>query len=94
MRRRLLLAFILHVSLSLTATQVTAEETAEEQAPAAESAPVAEPETRESDTTQDEGSDVQPAGALRDRNLSDAFKNFQPSEEISADNAVSFPVDI
>lgn len=31
---------------------------------------------------------------LRARNIGDAFKNFQPSEEISADNAVTFPVDI
>ena len=31
---------------------------------------------------------------LRSRELSDAFKNFRPSEEITADNAVSFPVDI
>lgn len=31
---------------------------------------------------------------LRSRSLGDAFKNFTPSEEISADNAVAFPVDI
>ena len=31
---------------------------------------------------------------LRARDIGDAFKNFQPSEEISADNAVTFPVDI
>ena len=36
-----------------------------------------------------------PAAAnLRNRKLGDAFKNFRPSEEISADNAVAFPVDI
>ncbi|MGB0692224.1 MAG: hypothetical protein ACPGPD_05905 [Pseudomonadales bacterium] len=34
------------------------------------------------------------AGQLRQRDLGDAFRNFKPSEEISADNAVSFPVDI
>lgn len=34
------------------------------------------------------------AGNLRSRDLGDSFKNFRPSEEISADNAVSFPVDI
>jgi hypothetical protein len=33
-------------------------------------------------------------GNLRARDIGDAFKNFQPSEEISADNAVTFPVDI
>lgn len=31
---------------------------------------------------------------LRSRELGEAFRNFQPSEEITADNAVSFPVDI
>lgn len=31
---------------------------------------------------------------LRARDIGDAFINFQPSEEISADNAVTFPVDI
>lgn len=30
----------------------------------------------------------------KSRGLGDAFKNFQPSEEISADNPVPFPVDI
>jgi len=34
------------------------------------------------------------ASQLRQRDLGDAFRNFKPSEEISADNAVSFPVDI
>ena len=31
---------------------------------------------------------------LRDKKLSDAFKDFTPTERISADNAVPFPVDI
>ncbi len=31
---------------------------------------------------------------LKNRELGDAFRSFQPSEEISADNAVPFPVDI
>ena len=31
---------------------------------------------------------------LRNREIGDAFKNFRPSEEITADNAVGFPVDI
>lgn len=34
------------------------------------------------------------AANLRNRALGDAFENFQPSEDISADNAVKFPVDI
>jgi len=31
---------------------------------------------------------------LKNRNLGAAFRSFRPSEEISADNAVPFPVDI
>ncbi len=31
---------------------------------------------------------------LRNREIGDAFRNFRPSEEITADNAVGFPVDI
>ncbi len=32
--------------------------------------------------------------SLKNRALGDAFRSFEPSEEISADNAVPFPVDI
>lgn len=34
------------------------------------------------------------AGNLRQKKLGEAFKEFTPSEEISADNAVPFPTDI
>ena len=34
------------------------------------------------------------ANNLRERALGEAFRTFRPSEEISADNAVPFPVDI
>jgi hypothetical protein len=34
------------------------------------------------------------ANELRKRNLGEAFKIFKPSEAISADNAVPFPIDI
>ena len=37
---------------------------------------------------------VPSADNLRTPDLGDALKNFRPSEEISADNAVPFPVDI
>ena len=36
----------------------------------------------------------QPDGSLRDRTLRGAFEKFIPSESISADNAVPFPIDI
>ena len=45
-------------------------------------------------TAEEEAEPAPEAGNLRARELGDAFRNFQPSEEISADNAVSFPVDI
>ncbi|MBL6691002.1 MAG: hypothetical protein ISP91_11465 [Pseudomonadales bacterium] len=62
---------------------------------AAEEAP--EKQEGEEQKTETSASDETPApqaGNLRNRELGDAFRNFQPSEEISADNAVSFPVDI
>jgi hypothetical protein len=34
------------------------------------------------------------AEKLKNRDLGAAFRSFQPSEEISADNAVPFPIDI
>ena len=49
----------------------------------------------ENEAAQDEDEEATPdSGNLRDRSLGDAFRNFRPSEEISADNAVAFPVDI
>ena len=49
-------------------------------------------EKRETETEQNE---PRPQGDnLKNRNLGAAFKTFRPSEEISADNAVPFPVDI
>lgn len=44
----------------------------------------------EPDVTVDEPA----AEKLRNRELGDAFRNFRPSEEITADNAVGFPTDI
>ncbi len=41
-----------------------------------------------------ESADTQEAPAPEAENPGDAFENFRPSEEISADNAVPFPVDI
>lgn len=54
-----------------------------------------EPEADEVNQEETEQAEPSPeADNLRSRRLGDAFKNFQPSEEISADNAVTFPVDI
>ena len=41
-----------------------------------------------------EPENTQEAPAPEAENPGDAFENFRPSEEISADNAVPFPVDI
>ncbi|HIG39597.1 MAG: hypothetical protein ABGY96_30530 [bacterium] len=38
--------------------------------------------------------DLLPPGSLKNRNLSEAIEQFIPTETISADNAVPFPVDI
>lgn len=52
-----------------------------------------ERELNESIGTNQEGSPPQ-AENLKNRKLGTAFRRFRPSEEISADNAVPFPVDI
>lgn len=43
---------------------------------------------------QKEEPQLKPTGDIKKRKLSTAFEQFQPSESISADNAVPFPVDI
>ena len=48
----------------------------------------------EEQTSENPSKPAPQGGNLRARDIGDAFKNFQPSEEISADNAVTFPVDI
>jgi hypothetical protein len=54
-----------------------------------------EPADVSEEQTSQQSSKPAPQGDnLRSRDIGDAFKNFQPSEEISADNAVPFPVDI
>ena len=54
-----------------------------------------EPADVSKEQTSEQLSKPAPQGSnLRARDIGDAFKNFQPSEEISADNAVTFPVDI
>ncbi len=81
--------FLLTAAFALTALAQTGE-TAPEAEPAAQS-----PEQNKL-TSEDENelTEAQLESDLRSRALGDAFKNFTPSEEISADNAVSFPVDI
>ena len=56
-------------------------------------APEAQAEKQE-DAATDAVEPTPEADKLRNRDLGEAFSNFRPSEEISADNAVSFPVDI
>ena len=54
-----------------------------------------EPADVSEEQTSEQSSKPAPQGDnLLARDIGDAFKNFQPSEEISADNAVTFPVDI
>lgn len=54
-----------------------------------------EPADVSEEQTSEQSSKPTPQGDnLRTRDIGDAFKNFQPSEAISADNAVTFPVDI
>ncbi|MBT4160161.1 MAG: hypothetical protein HOC70_02615 [Gammaproteobacteria bacterium] len=53
-----------------------------------------EPATVAVETIEEEDEKQPEADQLKFRKLGSAFKDFRPSEEISADNAVSFPVDI
>ena len=67
---------------------------------------VAEPDNAEeepnSGTVEESGQETEEASLaetpqaenLKNRNLGAAFRSFRPSEEISADNAVPYPVDI
>ncbi len=52
--------------------------------------------TKPDTTTTEQRATTEPPQAenLRNRELGAAFRQFRPSEEISADNAVPFPVDI
>ncbi|MDA0978613.1 MAG: hypothetical protein O3B72_08650 [Proteobacteria bacterium] len=50
------------------------------------------PESAEAETQS--GAATGSLRSLRSKEISEAFRDFQPSEEISADNAVKFPVDI
>lgn len=74
-----------------------------ENAPSAESENTAESNELQNSSSEDsaqatfpaeETAIAPPSSNLRSRDFGDAFKNFRPSEEISADNAVTFPVDI
>ncbi len=68
-----------------------ADESAEKETQPNTSSGAVAADTKRSDAAPEVAPEV---GNLKKRDLSDAFKNFRPSEEISADNAVSFPVDI
>ncbi|MBO6701038.1 MAG: hypothetical protein JJ921_01775 [Pseudomonadales bacterium] len=83
MKRRLLITLLLFI------TPLQAEEQEQSSRQQAESSA-----TTTEATAKEEAEPAPEAGNLRARELGEAFRNFQPSEEISADNAVSFPVDI
>lgn len=87
---------LIFVSILLLALPVVAEQ-------ATQASPT--PETEQGETPEqgevpqqgepDQASPDAPTGEqLRSRELGEAFRIFRPSEEISADNAVPFPVDI
>ena len=88
---------------ALFAVPVSADENQQEPLPAPESSsqidPILDGDIEPADVSEEQTSEnsTEPSpqgGNLRARDIGDAFKNFQPSEEISADNAVTFPVDI
>ena len=92
------LAWLLAVAACLWAGAALAAESSEEGQAAREAAP--ESSSSEGDNASDTDSKAPAASASehkgqeRLRQLSEAFKDFKPSEAISADNAVPFPADI
>ena len=89
-----ILLLVLLFGLSTTGLSVAEESAAE--------TPDAEAESQKEETTTVQEQRAKKASAvatplaenLKSRNLGAAFKSFEPSEEISADNAVPYPVDI
>jgi hypothetical protein len=88
---------------ALFALPLSADENQQEPVPTPDSSgqidPILDEDIEPADVSKEQTSEhsSKPApqgGNLRARDIGDAFKNFQPSEEISADNAVTFPVDI
>jgi hypothetical protein len=99
--------FLAIVLAALLALPLNAAESQQESVPSPDSSgqidpildddiePVDVSEEQTSEPSSKQSSNPAPQGDnLRARDIGDAFKNFQPSEEISADNAVTFPVDI
>ena len=80
---------------------VEAEEQGTEQGPTAASTPATagdpSPPSAEMEQSQSDATTPRPApnaAQLKSRGLGAAFEKFNPSEAISADNAVPFPIDI
>lgn len=89
MKRQLLPFVILMLSVSLQTGSLQAQEAVE---PSGDSREQAEQAT--DSQTEDEAGEQPDPESLRNREISEAFERFKPSEEISADNAVPFPTDI
>lgn len=89
----------LYVMVMLLSTQAvaaegqtdTGDDSSEPETAVAEAAPSL-PEAAAAET--ESGAATGSLRSLRSKEISEAFRDFQPSEEISADNAVKFPVDI
>ena len=88
----LALLIALLIALPLHAQEET---TAASEPAASETDSAAIDDTAEQKKAAAEQIEQQPeAENLKNRDLGAAFRSFQPSEEISADNAVPFPIDI
>lgn len=89
MKKQLLLLVTLLLPVSLLPVSLQAEQTVE---PSGDNQEQADEAT---DTkTESEAGEQPDSESLRNREISEAFERFKPSEEISADNAVPFPTDI
>ena len=92
-RRQLILLLLLFLPLGIyPADEPTQEES--EKTPYPEKTGQEQTRQKQTDQGETEQSGSLTSDNLKTRDLGEAFRNFRPSEEISADNAVPFPVDI
>jgi hypothetical protein len=90
----LMAAALLMTSFNLYGEQAVAEKAKAQPTTIQTPDPVKKPEPQSIQKTEAIPTDTLGGTGLKSRKLSEVFEQFVPSESISADNAVPFPVDI
>lgn len=96
--KTMVITLLLMMSVDLYGAEAVVEKPTPQPTTNQATAPVKKPE-RQSEQAAKQKSEAVPTDTLggtglKNRNLSEVFEQFVPSESISADNAVPFPVDI